>query len=125
MMGAKKKPSPIRAARATRSVYLLMSSGLVIATIVGVNAAQVGSVSEGREIARQMCAECHLLGEEAGLSTNANAPTFKDIANTPGMSGAALRASWQGWHKNMPNLIIKDEEADSLVAYILSLKKMD
>jgi mono/diheme cytochrome c family protein len=89
------------------------------------SAAQVGSISEGREIARQMCADCHLLGDEAGLSTHANAPTFKDIANTPGMTGAALRASWQNWHKNMPNLIIAGEEADSLVAYILSLRKTD
>jgi mono/diheme cytochrome c family protein len=93
--------------------------------IANASAAQVGSIEEGHQLARQLCAECHLLGEEAGLSTNANAPTFRDIANTPGMTGVALRASWQSWHKNMPNLIIKGEEADSLVAYILSLRNSE
>ena len=96
---------------------------MVIATITSTKAAQVGSVEEGHKLAREICSECHLLGEEAGLSTNANAPTFKDIANTPGMTEAALRASLQSWHKNMPNFIIRGEEADSLVAYVLSLKK--
>jgi mono/diheme cytochrome c family protein len=88
-------------------------------------AAQVGSVREGHRIAREICAECHLLGEEAGRSTNADAPTFKEIANTPGMTSAALKASFQKWHEDMPSLIIKGEEADNLVAYILSLKKGD
>jgi mono/diheme cytochrome c family protein len=95
------------------------------ATIASAGAAQVGSVSEGLQLARAICADCHLLGPEEGNSNNASAPTFKDIANTPGMTGAALRASLQSWHKDMPNLIIKGEEADSLVAYILSLKTTD
>ena len=97
-------------------------AALHVGLIAGAAAAQVGSVSEGLQLAREVCAECHLLGSEDGASNNANAPTFKDIADTPGMTGAALRASLQSWHKNMPNLIIKGEEADSLVAYILSLK---
>lgn len=93
------------------------------AVLIGsAGAVEIGSASEGLLLARAICAECHLLGTEEGSSNNANAPTFKDIANTPGMTGAALRASLQNWHKNMPNLIIKGEEADSLVAYILSLK---
>jgi len=87
-----------------------------------VYAAQVGSVERGYLLARQMCAECHLLGEEAGSSNNENAPTFKEIADTPGMTGAALRAAWHTSHNNMPNLIIAGEDADSLAAYILSLK---
>jgi mono/diheme cytochrome c family protein len=85
-------------------------------------AAQVGSVEQGHLLARQMCAECHLLGEEAGSSNNETAPTFKEIADTPGMTGVALRAAWHTSHNNMPNLIITGEDADSLAAYILSLK---
>jgi hypothetical protein len=41
------------------------------------------------------------------------------------MTGAALRASLQNWHKEMPNLILAGEEADSLIAYILSLSLSD
>jgi mono/diheme cytochrome c family protein len=112
-----KKPMPSpHSALALTVIFLLATTA---------RAAQVGSVQQGHQLAREFCAECHLLGEEAGQSTNANAPTFKEIADTPGMTGAALRASWQSWHKNMPNLIIKGEDADSLVAYILSLRKPD
>src|SRR6187455_1545015 len=78
-------------------------------------AAQVGSVEEGYRLAREMCSECHLLGKEEGLSNNANAPTFKEVANTSGMTGAALRSSFQSWHNNMPNLIITVEQEDNLV----------
>jgi hypothetical protein len=104
---------------------VVIAAYMIITTITSTRAAQVGSVEGGHKLAREMCSECHLLGEEAGLSMNANAPTFKDIANTPGMTEAALRASLQTWHKNMPNLIIGGEEADSLVAYVLSLKKAE
>ena len=106
-----------------RSAFIIVAANLLVLTTA--HAAQVGSIEEGHKLAREMCAECHLLGEEAGLSTNANAPTFKDIANTRGMTDAALRASLQSWHKNMPNLVIKGADADSLVAYILSLSKAE
>ena len=106
-----------------RSAFIIVAANLLLLTTA--HAAQVGSIEEGHKLAREMCAECHLLGEEAGLSTNANAPTFKDIANTRGMTDAALRASLQSWHKNMPNLVTKGADADSLVAYILSLSKAE
>ena len=103
----------------------IVIAAYIITNITSARAAQVGSIEEGHKLAREMCAKCHLLGEEAGLSTNANAPTFKDVANTPGMTEAALRTSFESWHRDMPNLIIRTEEADSLVAYILSLKKAE
>jgi mono/diheme cytochrome c family protein len=85
-------------------------------------AADVGSVEQGRTIARAQCAECHLIGKEKGLSTNLSAPTFIEIANTPGMTAAALRVTLSTPHELMPNIIIKGETADSLIAYILSLR---
>lgn len=108
-----------------RGRSVVFAAYMIITTITSTRAAQVGSVEEGHKFAREICSECHLLGEEPGLSINANAPTFEDIANTPGMTETALRTSLQTWHKNMPNLIIRDEEADSLVAYVLSLKKTE
>jgi mono/diheme cytochrome c family protein len=100
-------------------------SAAVALLVTSAQAAQVGSVEQGHRLAREKCAECHLLGVETGKSTNAAAPTFKEIAATPGMTGAALRASLQNWHKEMPNLILAGEEADSLIAYILSLSLSD
>jgi mono/diheme cytochrome c family protein len=85
-------------------------------------AAQVGVAEQGLTIARQQCAECHLIGKEKGRSTNEKAPTFAKIANTPGMTAAALKIALNTSHRSMPNLIVKDADADSIIAYILSLR---
>ena len=86
------------------------------------HAAQIGSVAQGSVIARERCAECHLIVKESGSSTNEKAPTFARIANLPGMTSAALRAALNTSHSTMPNLVIMDDDADSIIAYILSLR---
>ena len=85
-------------------------------------AAQVGNAERGLKVARVQCAACHLIGKEKGRSTNEMAPTFAKIANTPGMTAAALRIALNSSHRSMPNLIVKDGDADSIIAYILSLR---
>ena len=87
------------------------------------NAQQSGSVEEGRRLAGEVCAECHGIDNAGGGSTNANAPTFKDIANTPGMTSAALTVALQTPHRTMPNLVIKGDASQNIIAYILSLKE--
>jgi mono/diheme cytochrome c family protein len=85
-------------------------------------AAQIGSAEQGLTIARERCASCHLVVGEDGRSTNEKAPTFARIANIPGMTSAALRSALNTSHSSMPNLVLKDEDADSIIAYILSLR---
>ena len=93
---------------------------VIMASAATGRAAQIGNVEQGSAIARERCAECHL--KENGRSTNEKAPTFARIANTPGMTAAALRAALNTSHQTMPNLVIKDDDADSIIAYILSLR---
>jgi hypothetical protein len=38
------------------------------------------------------------------------------------MTATALRAALNTSHRTMPNLVIKDDDADSIIAYILSLR---
>jgi mono/diheme cytochrome c family protein len=85
--------------------------------------AQVGSAEQGLRFSREACATCHLVVKAAGRSANSNAPTFAAIANTPGMTSAALRVALQTSHRTMPNFVIKDDDADSVIAYILTLKE--
>jgi mono/diheme cytochrome c family protein len=88
-------------------------------------AAQVGSAERGLRLAREACAECHLVVKEAGRSTNPDAPTFEAIANTRGLTSAALTAVLRSSHSTMPNIVIKGDEINDIVAYILSLKERD
>jgi mono/diheme cytochrome c family protein len=88
-------------------------------------ATQVGSAQQGLRLAREICAQCHLVDKAVGRSTNANAPTFEVIANTPGLTSAALAAALQTSHRTMPNIVIKGADANNIIAYILSLKESD
>ena len=94
----------------------------VIASMLPVLGAYIGSVEEGRRLARESCSQCHLLGEETGRSSIEKAPPFRVVANTPGMTSAALRVILVTPHRHMPALTVMGEEADSIVEYILSLK---
>jgi mono/diheme cytochrome c family protein len=106
-----------------RSLAMIVSATLLVpAGTASLLAAQVGSVEEGRRLARESCSQCHLLGDETGRSTHEKAWPFRVIANTPGITSAALKVILVTPHRHMPALIIKGEEADSIVAYIISLK---
>jgi hypothetical protein len=48
--------------------------------------------------------------------------TFKQIANTAGMTRMALTVWFQSPHPNMPNLILEPGDRDDVIAYILSLR---
>jgi hypothetical protein len=52
----------------------------------------------------------------------ATAPTFRAIANTPGMTALALNVFLRTPHRSMPNLVISDGDRDNVIAYILSLR---
>ena len=83
--------------------------------------AQDGSAEAGSAYARDVCAECHAIQGDLP-SPNPKAPTFQKIANTPGMTGAALLVILQTPHRNMPDLIIPAKDKADVVAYILSLQ---
>jgi len=97
----------------------------MIFVVAGSANAQIGSVQEGRGLAREVCAECHAIDNAANGSANPNAPTFKVIANTPGMTSAALTVALQTTHMTMPNFVIKGDALQNVIAYILSLKERD
>ena len=70
--------------------------------VMGENAGaqQFGDAEGGRQLARENCAECHAIDNGTGASANPNAPTFKDLAKTPGMTSAALTVALQTAHRN-------------------------
>ena len=92
-------------------------------TVDNASAQQFGDAEGGRQLARENCAECHAIDSGTGASANPDAPTFKDLANTPGMTSAALTVALQTAHRNMPNFVIKANERQDIIAYILSLKE--
>jgi mono/diheme cytochrome c family protein len=95
---------------------------LLYTAATGAQSQEVGNAEVGLKIAQSACAECHLVVKAQGRSTNPDAPTFEAIARTPGLTRAALAAALQTSHRNMPNFIIKPDDAQNIMTYILSLQ---
>jgi mono/diheme cytochrome c family protein len=82
-------------------------------------AQQIGDAGRGLVYAQRQCSDCHAIagGRLAGIAT------FKEIANTPGMTAMALMVWFQSPHPNMPNLILRPSDRDDVIAYIVSLRE--
>lgn len=98
----------------------LLAAVAVVAGATIASAQDVGDPAKGLRLARQLCAECHAV--EAGQRVPVTAPTFKAIANTPGMTAMALTIFFRTPHRDMPNLVLPNDDRDDVIAYILSLK---
>jgi mono/diheme cytochrome c family protein len=79
-----------------------------------------GSAQSGRLYAQNWCTECHSVEAETA-GTGQFAPDFTVIAQR--RSARWLNAFLRASHKLMPNFVLKDAEADDIVAYILTLKR--
>jgi len=101
----------------------------LVAAVIGVLVAwgpssgqEIDSAGRGRVLARQECARCHAVEKQQDQSPNEDAPSFHQVASTPGMNAMALSAALNTSHRTMPNLVIAPDEQSDIVAYILSLK---
>src|SRR5947209_15759172 len=98
-------------------VYAVIAT-LSLLTVTPGLSQELGSAPQGKELAQTVCAECHAVERGAIRSPFADAPTFESIAKTPGMSSMAIRV-WltRAAHREMPNLMLKQEEVDNVIAY--------
>jgi mono/diheme cytochrome c family protein len=86
------------------------------------DAVEFGDPRKGLAYAQEICSTCHNVLRTDAPSPNKQAPPFKKIANTPGMSVTALTVWSRTTHPTMPNLVIAPEDMDDLIAYIVTLR---
>ena len=99
----------------------VVSGFFCIAAIAGAQA-QDGNAVNGRALAQQVCATCHAIQKGQVDSPRADAPTFSVIAQVPGLTALALTVSLQGSHRQMPDLVLSQQEINDVSAFILSLR---
>jgi mono/diheme cytochrome c family protein len=99
---------------ALATAWLLQSSPVI--------AQDADDIGNGREIARTVCAACHVVARGQLVSPNSEAPPFPMLAATPGMTTIALTAALLTSHRKMPNIILQPDERRDVIGYILSLK---
>ena len=95
-----------------------MLAGLGLSVLL--TAASLAEPTNGRKVAQDQCAKCHDVGVGAP-ALGREGPSFVDIARMPSTTELSLKVFLRSSHRNMPNLMLTDDEADALVAYILEL----
>ena len=98
------------------AIYLAL-----LAATTPVNAQSAGDPNVGLAVAQQVCSVCHATQKGQDISPNSKAPTFAELAATPGMTGAALMVALTTPHAGMPMFTLTSEEKDNIIAYIVSL----
>jgi mono/diheme cytochrome c family protein len=78
----------------------------------------------GRIIARALCTNCHVIGEEANTGgVSSDVPSFPAIANKSDQSAERISNWLLSAHGPMPNIHLTRKELRDLAAYIISLRK--
>jgi len=100
---------------------LAAALGLTLAALQPLAAQNApGPVEAGRRLASHWCSGCHAVEPNTvGLF----AAGFAEIAKVPSTTALSLKVFLRTSHRNMPNFILQPDEADDIVAYIMSLKR--
>lgn len=101
---------------------ILALAALFLIRLHNASGAQSSSAAAGHRLAEAWCKECHSI-EAATIGTANPGPDFIKVANQLSTTALSLKVFLQSSHRNMPNLILKPDETDNLINYILSLKR--
>jgi mono/diheme cytochrome c family protein len=86
-------------------------------------AQEAGNPAHGLILAQQVCSECHAVLRGEARSPSSKAPTFAELASTPGMTSAALFVALTTPHAGMPMFRLTAEQRADVIAYVLSLQR--
>ena len=103
-------------------VATILAGAAFVAAASSIHAQPLGDAKRGQTLAQTVCAECHAVEKGQPRSRNGHAPTFETLATTPGMTPMALMVALRTSHKEMPNLVLKNQEVDDVIAYVATLK---
>jgi cytochrome c len=101
--------------KAQPAILALAFFGLVAAHAAHADAAK------GAQLARQWCANCHIIGGNPAGAVQQGPPSFPTIARS-GLGPDQLRAFLSHPHGAMPDLALSRAEIDDLVGYIDTLR---
>ncbi len=97
---------------------VLVAMGLIV--LDGASNAKADA-ARGQALAKQWCSQCHGI-RPTEVSANAKAPTFPSIAAEPSITETSLKVFLRTPHSSMPNIMLKPDDTDDIVEYLLSLK---
>jgi mono/diheme cytochrome c family protein len=101
-----------------RALYTLLA--LLVLALVTPHAV-LADAQKGAQLARQWCANCHVIGGNPVAAVPQGPPSFPAIARS-GMAADQLRVFLSHPHGAMPDLALTRAEIDDLIGYIETLR---
>jgi mono/diheme cytochrome c family protein len=109
--------------RRRRCVAALLGAGCLLALAGSARVeSEPGNAAEGLRFAEMWCSGCHPVALRVAR-TGGIAPDFGTIADRPETNAQALKGFLDSSHPLMPNFQLAPNEANDIIAYILSLKR--
>ena len=107
-------------------IRIVLAAAIVLAALFFIRLHNASGASTdsaaGYRHAAAWCKDCHSI-EAATAGARSGPPDFTAIADRRATTGLSLKVFLQTSHPTMPNIMLKPDESDSLVNYILSLKR--
>jgi mono/diheme cytochrome c family protein len=100
-------------------IRCLATVALMLSSVATPSAA--ADVAKGTQLARQWCANCHVVDGTTSGMVQQGPPSFRAVAQG-GLTGDQLRAFLTHPHAPMPDLALTRSEIDDLIAYIEALR---
>ena len=105
------------------SLGVLLAAACTTPAPHGAFADENGDPARGRAYAQDHCAACHAVsGRPSDQSPNLDAPTFRQVANTPGFTRMALGAWLRSTHQQMPDFVVETGHIDDIYVYLETLR---
>ena len=104
---------------------ILFVTGVLAVAGPGVLAATdgPGNPAYGRRLADTLCSECHIVAPDQERRGRQTAPNLTERVRNPAITELALRSYLQTTHPVMPNIMLSQEQADDIIAYLLTFKR--
>lgn len=101
--------------RSGASLLMLLAAALL-------QSAHADDTTKGEQLARTLCAECHLNPDQGEKRGPMGVPGFVAVANRPLQTFDGVVAWLQSVPPMMPNHHLTRDEMEALAAYIMSLR---
>ena len=107
-----------------RSRLIIAVAPLLLAAVTASAQDVPGDLQAGQDLALTICAACHDVGGQPpeGLFFKGDPPPFRLVADDPAVTALSLRVFLRTPRRNMPNIMLSQQETDNVIVFILSLR---
>jgi mono/diheme cytochrome c family protein len=112
----------MRGSSIQQAIFGLIAAAALVPGAASAEGSNNLDAKAGKTLARQWCAECHVVEAGQGDTLSTAAPTFFDVAANAATTEMSLRAFFVTPHDQMPDIQLTNEQTDDIIAYILSLR---